>query len=79
MAWLKATQWDSAEGHTPKSNWYGGAGYGKHQRPDLSNTQTMLMPYVMPECRPRMKPFKSSGLYHPAKLFGKQSRIMVRG
>ena len=42
VAWLKAAQWDGAEGHTPESNWYGGAGYGKHQRPDLSNTQTML-------------------------------------
>ena len=42
VAWLKAAQWDSAEGHTAESNWYGGAGYGKHQRPDLSNTQTML-------------------------------------
>lgn len=42
VAWLKKAQWDGIEGHTPGSNWYGGAGYGKHQRPDLSNTQTML-------------------------------------
>ena len=42
VAWLKKAQWDGVEGHTPESNWYGGAGYGKHQRPDLSNTQTML-------------------------------------
>lgn len=42
VSWLKSAQWDRGEGHTPQSNWYGGAGYGKHQRPDLSNTQTML-------------------------------------
>ena len=42
VVWLKSAQWDHGEGHAPESNWYGGAGYGKHQRPDLSNTQTML-------------------------------------
>ena len=50
VAWLKAAQWDGAEGHTPESNWYGGAGYGKHQRPDLSNTQTCLL-YTSPSPR----------------------------
>ncbi|MCP4592008.1 MAG: hypothetical protein GY842_14835 [bacterium] len=35
-------QWDEDEEHQPHSPWYGGAGYGKHKRPDLSNTQLML-------------------------------------
>ncbi len=39
---LKKLQWDEAEDHDPSSSWYGGQGYGKHKRPDLSNTQLML-------------------------------------
>ncbi|MEE9293532.1 MAG: prenyltransferase/squalene oxidase repeat-containing protein [Phycisphaerae bacterium] len=39
---LKKGQWDEAESIDPKSEWYGGAGYGRHKRPDLSNTQLML-------------------------------------
>ena len=39
---LKKLQWDGGEGHEASSPWYGGQGYGKHKRPDLSNTQMML-------------------------------------
>jgi len=39
---LTTLQWDEAEGHEADSPWYGGAGYGRHKRPDLSNTQMML-------------------------------------
>jgi squalene-hopene/tetraprenyl-beta-curcumene cyclase len=39
---LKKLQWDEGEGHEANSSWYGGAGYGQHKRPDLSNTQLML-------------------------------------
>ncbi len=39
---LKKWQWDEGEGYEPESPWYGGAGYGRHKRPDLSNTQLML-------------------------------------
>lgn len=39
---LKKLQWDGGEGHEVSSPWYGGQGYGKHKRPDLSNTQMML-------------------------------------
>lgn len=39
---LKKLQWDSGEGHETSSPWYGGQGYGRHKRPDLSNTQMML-------------------------------------
>jgi squalene-hopene/tetraprenyl-beta-curcumene cyclase len=42
QAFLKKGQWDEDEDHDRKSVWYGGAGYGKHKRPDLSNTQMML-------------------------------------
>lgn len=35
-------QWDEDDEHDKESDWYGGAGYGKHKRPDLSNTQMML-------------------------------------
>ena len=42
QAFLKKGQWDEDEGHDRQSVWYGGAGYGKSKRPDLSNTQMML-------------------------------------
>jgi squalene-hopene/tetraprenyl-beta-curcumene cyclase len=42
VTFLRTNQWDRAEGVTPKQDWYGGAGYGSHGRPDLSNTQMML-------------------------------------
>ncbi len=40
--YLKKLQWDERHGHEISSSWYGGAGYGKSKRPDLSNTQLML-------------------------------------
>lgn len=39
---LKVNQWDEGEGKSLDDDWYGGAGYGHHGRPDLSNTQMML-------------------------------------
>jgi squalene-hopene/tetraprenyl-beta-curcumene cyclase len=36
---LKKLQWDEEEGKNEKSDFYGGAGYDSHSRPDLSNTQ----------------------------------------
>lgn len=42
QTYLKSIQWDEEDGHEHASNWYGGQGYGKHKRPDLSNTQLML-------------------------------------
>lgn len=39
---LRDLQWDEKEGHDPSSAYYGGAGYGSHTRPDLSNTQFLL-------------------------------------
>ncbi len=35
---LKELQWDEADGAQPGDTAYGGAGYGSHKRPDLSNT-----------------------------------------
>jgi squalene-hopene/tetraprenyl-beta-curcumene cyclase len=40
--WLKRGVWDDGEGLAAQKDWYGGAGYGKHGRPDLSNTQLLL-------------------------------------
>lgn len=42
QGYLKKLQWDEGEDREPSDSWYGGAGYGKHKRPDLSNTQYML-------------------------------------
>lgn len=42
VAYLKGEQWDEGEGITPASPKYGGAGYGRKSRPDLSNTSFML-------------------------------------
>jgi len=42
QAFLKKLQWDDGEGHETSSTWFGGQGYGRHKRPDLSNTQMML-------------------------------------
>ena len=39
VACLKGLQWDESEGLDPSDTAYGGAGYGSHERPDLSNTQ----------------------------------------
>lgn len=39
---LKGLQWDGEEGHDESSFSYGGAGYGGHKRPDLSNTSFFL-------------------------------------
>jgi squalene-hopene/tetraprenyl-beta-curcumene cyclase len=36
---LKNLQWDKGEGLETSDPGFGGAGYGKHKRPDLSNTQ----------------------------------------
>ncbi len=39
---LKGIQWDKDEDHDIDSYSYGGAGYGKHKRPDLSNTSFLV-------------------------------------
>jgi len=38
-AFLIRHQWDEPESIDKNHPWYGGHGYGKHERPDLSNTQ----------------------------------------
>ena len=35
-------QWDEGEGHEITSGFYGGQGYGRHKRPDASNTQFFM-------------------------------------
>ncbi len=39
---LKGEQWDERKGADRTSTSFGGAGYGKHKRPDLSNTQFLV-------------------------------------
>ncbi|MCG7754955.1 hypothetical protein, partial [Flavihumibacter cheonanensis] len=39
---LKGIQWDKDEEQDLSSPAYGGAGYGKHKRPDLSNTSFLV-------------------------------------
>lgn len=41
-AFVKDNQMDEGEGKDPSSVDYGGAGYGKHKRPDLSNTSYLV-------------------------------------
>ncbi len=39
---VKTCQWDESKGQKQSDMAYGGAGYGKQQRPDLSNTASLL-------------------------------------
>ncbi len=39
---VKGIQWDEGEGKDPSDMFYGGAGYGSHSRPDLSNTAFLI-------------------------------------
>jgi squalene-hopene/tetraprenyl-beta-curcumene cyclase len=39
---IRGLQWDEGEGHDISSTHYGGAGYGGHSRPDLSNTSFLI-------------------------------------
>jgi squalene-hopene/tetraprenyl-beta-curcumene cyclase len=39
---VKQSQWDEAAGKESSDPTYGGAGYGKHKRPDLSNTAFLI-------------------------------------
>jgi squalene-hopene/tetraprenyl-beta-curcumene cyclase len=39
---LKDNQWAEAQGQDKSSPSYGGAGYGRHKRPDLSNTNFLI-------------------------------------
>jgi squalene-hopene/tetraprenyl-beta-curcumene cyclase len=41
-AFVKGLQWDEDEGKDPSDTAYGGGGYGKHKRPDLSNTGFLI-------------------------------------
>ncbi len=41
-AFVKNLQWDEGEGKDASDMFYGGAGYGSHSRPDLSNTSFLV-------------------------------------
>ncbi|MGA2619187.1 MAG: prenyltransferase/squalene oxidase repeat-containing protein [Thermoguttaceae bacterium] len=40
--YLKQTQWSEEQGKDRSDMFYGGAGYGRHKRPDLSNTAFLV-------------------------------------
>ncbi len=40
--YIRDVQWGAGEGHDESSMNYGGAGYGSHSRPDLSNTSFLI-------------------------------------
>jgi squalene-hopene/tetraprenyl-beta-curcumene cyclase len=40
--YVRGIQWDTEEGTDKSSPNYGGAGYGRHRRPDLSNTSFLM-------------------------------------
>ena len=42
IGFQKNIQWDDGEGHDRASTFYGGQGYGKHKRPDMSNTSFFI-------------------------------------
>ncbi|HCK42310.1 MAG TPA: hypothetical protein DHW22_11845 [Planctomycetaceae bacterium] len=42
QTFVKELQWDGGEGHDESSTSFGGAGYGKHNRPDLSNSSFLI-------------------------------------
>ena len=42
VGYLKIIQWDEGEEHEQLSKFYGGLGYGKHKRPDMSNAQIFM-------------------------------------
>ena len=42
LRFVRQLQWDESEGKEMADPAYGGAGYGRHQRPDLSNTQFLI-------------------------------------
>jgi len=42
VEWLQSNQWAQNQGVRAEQDWFGGAGYGNHGRPDMSNTQLML-------------------------------------
>lgn len=42
VAFVKKLQWDEGEGKDEADAAFGGAGYGRHSRPDLSNTAFMV-------------------------------------
>lgn len=41
-SFVKGLQWDEGESKDPSDLFYGGAGYGSHSRPDLSNTAYLI-------------------------------------
>ncbi len=58
--YLTKLQWDEGEEKDPSNPYYGGAGYGRHKRPDLSNTQMMLEALYQSGLSPEDPAFKKA-------------------
>ena len=57
---LTAIQWDDGEGHARNSPFYGGWGYGKHERPDASNGGFALDAMIAAGVDPKSSPMQKS-------------------
>ncbi len=63
VAFLKGIQWTEAKGHSIDSNHYGGLGYGKHKRPDMSNTQYFQDALIKAGVDPKSQEFRNSVIF----------------
>eukprot|EP00913_Durusdinium_trenchii_P028327 g26555.t1 len=57
---LRKLQWDEGEGLESSDESFGGAGYGSHQRPDLSNTQFLIEALKTAGVKPDDKAMKNA-------------------
>ena len=61
---LTTIQWDGAEGHALNSAFYGGWGYGKHKRPDASNSSFAMDALVAAGVDPKSTPFQRNLVFN---------------
>jgi squalene-hopene/tetraprenyl-beta-curcumene cyclase len=61
---LTSIQWDGAEGHALNSAFYGGWGYGKHKRPDASNSGFTLDALIAAGVDPKSTPFQKNLVFN---------------
>ena len=60
---LTRLQWDEGEGYERSNSWYGGTGYGRNKRPDLSNTQMMLEALTQSGLPPEHPAYKKATVF----------------
>ncbi len=62
--YLTGIQWDDGEGHALNSAFYGGFGYGKHKRPDMSNSGFALDAMIAAGVDPASTPMKKALVFN---------------